>query len=302
MKKSFLIVAIFIVCRSAGFSQSCIPIPADTTSVWRIDYNFWEPTPWTFYGWEFRAYLAGDSTVDGKTYHVLNRSGVFTYEFFPVVTKTVFENIFYGMIRMEGSKLYGIKDYFEYLLFDFDAQAGDSLYLEYFNGIMPVVIQQVDTIVINGQNHRRYWLPDEPAGYFCARYFIEGIGHEFGLFEPIRTFEDYAYLNCYAEKGESIYIQDTMRCDFTIGIPETTVEKQQMKVYPNPAKGYFTIENTGGMHEDAYLTDITGKIVARYQLSKVLNNCSLTGLKPGIYFYQIGNNINGYHGKLIINN
>ena len=141
---------------------------------------------------------------------------------------------------------------------------------------------------------------------FCniiaGKYFIEGIGYEFGLFEPIRTFEDYAYLNCYAEKGESIYIQDTVRCDFTIGIPETTAAKKQLKVYPNPAKGYFTIENPGELHVDAYLTDINGKIVARYQLAQVVNNCSLTGLKPGVYFYHIGKNIKGNHGKLIISN
>lgn len=294
------ILSILLFLTQLSQAQTCLPIPMDPTSMWRIDYNYFEPEPWTFNGWEFRAFVAGDSVVNGQTYTLLKRSGIYTFQHSPVYTTTTFENSFYGLIRMEDSKLYVNYDGFEFFLFDYNAQAGDSLYSEYYgHGFMnPLIIQSVDTIQIDGVNHRRYWLP--VTSELDARFFIEGIGHEYGLLEPIHTFEDYAALYCYAENGNSIYIQDTLLCDFTIGIQDITPVKFEVSVYPNPACEQFTISLQNHTTGVVVLNDLSGRQVLEQQLTNKTTTLDVNGTKPGLYIYTIVCGNAEYMGKLII--
>lgn len=73
---------------------------------------------------------------------------------------------------------------------------------------------------------------------------------------------------------------------------EETIDPDELSenIFPNPATDYFIIRNPGNFeHADIFISDISGKVVARMNMSQVDAEIRVNSehLPPGIYFVQL---------------
>lgn len=89
--------------------------------------------------------------------------------------------------------------------------------------------------------------------------------------------------NFYNSKG---YV-----CNFFSGTPENEVPQTKFNVYPNPARQQLRIDlDRPVTNGDVVLYNITGQKVMQERLEKEKNTIGISGLNPGIYFYQLQEN------------
>jgi hypothetical protein len=70
-------------------------------------------------------------------------------------------------------------------------------------------------------------------------------------------------------------------------------------MFPNPAKTFFTIRSSFlALHPTLKLYDVTGNIVKSAELKGESNRISLDGIKNGVYFVKVGNEM--IREKLVI--
>ncbi|MBI1221775.1 MAG: T9SS type A sorting domain-containing protein [Bacteroidetes bacterium] len=78
---------------------------------------------------------------------------------------------------------------------------------------------------------------------------------------------------------------------FTVGHPlgQKLVIRPEMKVYPNPSKGLFTVSYTGQGSGQLRILDMNGKVInckAIEEMGLVQSTWNLNGIKPGIYLVE----------------
>ncbi len=77
------------------------------------------------------------------------------------------------------------------------------------------------------------------------------------------------------------------------------IQPSEISLYPNPAREYVFIKNLPSGTANLTISDVCGTVLYR---TKIENNeqVQLTGLKSGLYFYQIVGSTVRESGKLII--
>ena len=109
------------------------------------------------------------------------------------------------------------------VLYDFNAEVGDSWYCEIADYYpCHVTVDSVGSITWNGQTYRTQYvtgyIDDWPTPIMDGR-IIEGIGYEKGLFpEVIIDGPEYGYMRCYLVDGEMLYHEGDYDCDY---VPQT---------------------------------------------------------------------------------
>jgi hypothetical protein len=109
------------------------------------------------------------------------------------------------------------------VLYDFNAEVGDSWYCEIADYYpCHVTVDSVGSITWNGQTYRTQYvtgyIDDWPTPIMDGR-IIEGIGYEKGLFpEVIIDGPEYEYMRCYLVDGEMLYHEGDYDCDY---VPQT---------------------------------------------------------------------------------
>lgn len=190
----------------------------------------------------------------------------------------------------------------EKLLYDFSANAGDTVYNVYsdYASAEPVhneEILDVDSIAINGAYHRRLLL-------HLNFYWIEGIGCNGGLFESTYggTFAYVYKLDCFTKDSVPIYSSATGNCLLS-GVTELEAESNY-NLYPNPGKGLITLHYDAPLQNTATLNvyNATGACVFKTLLKQGIQQHSidLKQLGDGIYFYTITTASTMQTGKIIL--
>lgn len=188
----------------SGKAQSRFPIKA--TSVWRINYEF-PRYEWTTHAngdEEYKYFIGGDTLIGGKQYFKLMKSGVLFLD-----TPFKVENKYMGAIRDIENKYYFVEknSESERLLYDFDVTVGGNI-PDRDGTLRPVSeIELLD----NGRKKFTFDLMTVHCG--AANTVIEGIGWLGGLLEGnscsghpgVRG----AYLVCYSEEGQMVYLSPT---------------------------------------------------------------------------------------------
>ena len=207
-------------------------------------------------------------------------------------TKVMRGDSYYGAIRDSVGVQYFMPSLEEetYLLHNFNAEIGDTLYNVYdgHNEAGTFVVTDKDTINYYGVNRRTIELSDGPI-------WIEGIGSEDGLFQTISpgvsgitqclcmSFNDTIFWNRYGFNYELGSCADYM-----------TVEDQfndlKLTVYPNPSSGVFTVEPESEMIKlvDFSISDVAGKQIMNKSIS--MSNrfeIDLSNYPNGAYFLTI---------------
>ena len=105
--------------------------------------------------------------------------------------------------------------------------------------------------------------------------------------------ELYFELNTNGSSGTSAIVSFWVPSGVT-AIEEEVGSAAEVKVFPNPATDFVTIEtqNKGVLT----LSNILGEVVAEKTLSPGVNKLEIMNLSPGLYFYKVGENA----GKLIV--
>lgn len=299
MKRITLFVVAMAVLSGLS-SQDYIPFPPDSTSVWRLDEQWWNPDPFEITTFRRLIFQDGQTVFMDKIYNDFFASGdVTTYWSNGTTTTSTFSHSDYYSIRTDGSQVYVLLAYnTEYLLFDYEIQAGDTVpddwYIRDFC-YNPLVVGSIDSMLIGNRYHKRYNFPD-PGMNGTISWFIEGIGHNFGIVESACMTPDHGSdFVCYAENGESLWQVGDI-CDLTVDITEIQQTDFLFNISPNPTTGLISLEfeSQRESHISLQLFDITGRIFKNenWQINPGMNTkyLDLSGLKNGIYMIILNEN------------
>jgi hypothetical protein len=279
-----------------GNAQNFAPIGAK----WQYSMACWgNPYDCGYYSFE----VIRDTTLLGKSAKVISYS----------------EN---GLLRIDGQQiLYADSDKVYYwmnndfhLLYDFNAQAGDTLTLKmgpsFFTGgdtvgYYKMIVDSIGFTNISGGNYKTlfttslYYIDGNYSGAYW-RYFgeiIEKIGDVGFLFghSVFFNFIDYeGWIRCY-EDSVINYKPYPNSCDFITGITESNY-LEKITIFPNPANSilYLTFNLEALINTPYHIYDVLGKTFSLGILHQPL--IDISNLTNGLYFLNINNN---YHFKFI---
>lgn len=202
-------------------------------------------TPWPVeYLWEY--YAKGDTNINDIVYKkIYGRSLVTTQDPPPFIPNGDYH--LKGLIRDDTieKKVYAI-DLFgsgedfcpadeEFLMYDFSVEQGDTVGFCLLPDWETYMIDTIHQDVYNGFDTRRFQLLWMYENYF------EGIGSDYGLFEPFFIPIDkaasnplyYSYLYYYCRQAP---------CGLIVSVTDHQLSYNQIKIYPNPATSVLNIK------------------------------------------------------------
>ena len=101
------------------------------------------------------------------------------------------------------------------------------------------------------------------------------------------VFEDSVYYNLVAINGDDPKAFGELS-DYIIPTLHEWSNKNEIKIYPNPAREFFRIENSMQINLKMNIYDIYGQLIQTKLIFQNSNNeIKTTGLKPGIYFLRL---------------
>lgn len=278
-----------MLCARPGYSQVNYPIPQDSTSEWRIWTGQWDPLTSWYSNADQKVFVAGDTTINGRIYSRLVSSGMHSITYQGVTNSWPFEKAFYAFIRTDSACTYISLGDEEELLYDFTLQAGDTLPETMINW-NTVVVSSVDSVLVAGKYLKRFNIYDSINQDLMSNWYIEGIGHEFGLVEPMYMMLDNGnWFECYAENHLPVFPEGT-ECDLAVKLIEDVIHPDAFLVYPNPSRGAITIEYSSD-HPEMVRLMVAGNLGDilldhPWELDTGKNKISLelSAARPGLFF------------------
>ncbi|MEN9978479.1 MAG: hypothetical protein RLZZ569_1104 [Bacteroidota bacterium] len=240
--------------------------------------SFYQELPFGQIGWPYQLMEVTNFCVDGTDTLIGNNS----------YKKVIHcpEQVYHGAYRSENRKVYFVpKDSTnQYLLYDFSVDVGDTIpqvYFEYFYGdgmfLTDYVIDYIDTIIINGNPHKR-----------INNNWVEGIGNLQGfLLEPYFNISQYLVeLSCMSIDNALYYpMQGTDPCPMDLGVSDDLLNK--LVISPNPATERIAITGIESEFE-VIVRNIQGDKVLAQRMEN--NELEITQLAAGMYLLQIISN------------
>lgn len=279
MKKLALIL--FLTIPTGIIAQEFAPIGA----IWHNSQSSWIiPDLITYKTIE----SVSDTTIDGKICRVL-----IEVERLYSDTVATFTHYMYS----ENDSVFFFEDNAFHLLYDFGAQAGDTVVLDYFvtsDGTpLLMVVDSTGIININGEIRKLQYIS---CGDGLLIEFggpvIEGIGSSYFLFPtydgtvngPLRCYQD-DVVGLYINYFYSNYGWDYEECNQII----TDIKESEFVsgpiIYPNPSTNHIFIKNAT-QSSVFRITDVKGKLI-KQGLIEISREINIEELKNGLYFLQL---------------
>jgi hypothetical protein len=208
-------------------------------------------------------------------------------------------SVSYHYMYSENDSVFFYADNSFHLLYDFGANAGDTVILDYYttsNGSpLLMIIDSVSIIMINNQSKKiQYITCGDGIVIEFGQHVIEGIGSTSFMFPTLDASID-GPLRCYQDNNCGLFLSsfhpnygwNFQDCEEIItGINELN-SLEGMTVYPNPTKGFISVEN---IHQETEfkITDMNGKILLKGIVSES-NEINIENLSKGIYFIEFKN-------------
>lgn len=296
MKHSIFIILLFsVISIGSAFAQQYYPLVKDSASWNYVTVNL------ALYPWENDTYytnrygIFGDTIINSKSYKKVYYIDCFSQSF-DITTST-----YYGAVREDSlKKVYLNLNSVDYLQYDFQLSIGDTFHYE--DPLWPddLYVNNIDSILINGNYRKRYEVYPHYSGW--TGYWIEGIGNTASLFLylfPHGNFNN--YLSCYYENFDLIHDPYPQCCEFTTNI-ESINSNNNLVVFPNPTSKHLNIRFSNEENRVIQLYDCQSRLI----LSKSFDNCdvklSINDITSGIYILKIIENNSIIERKIIINN
>ncbi len=289
MKTPSLITVIFLFISMMINGQEYVPFPLEdaTWTVFVVTSCDNDGPPDTLL---LRYSLSGDTTVNDIVYtKLLVEKGD--------TVNPVFEPV--GGLREENKKVYFFGrdflgfDHQELLLYDFNAETGDTICHEPSYGPMQSIILDIDSFQIAGHYRKRYLVDNN---WFCHNpdYIIEGIGSVInGLMGHVTMIPTCGYHYwehvCYSERGQVLY-KNPSYSDCYAGVNLSHAESfddLKMQIVPNPFKEHLDIfiPDLGG-ELNLRIFDAQGKLMGEMKIVDARSQVNIDG-PPGIYILSI---------------
>jgi len=289
-----LLTLLFTISIISLVGQSYIPIPASSTSEWRVfTSHHYKKNPCIINN-DFRYFFNGDTIINSTTYSKLYKTGIwYLWGQNCDPTHNHYENSYIGAIRNDTGKVFYIANTLsnEILIYDFTLNIGDIPPYDFFVINNPQIIS-IDTIIINNKQHRRFFIDSVGSATFDSSYYIvEGIGNGNGLLE-VSHWESTAALLCYAENHIPIFPVGS-NCILNIGIEEVFEDENNIDIslFPNPANSQITFEFNKASKEQLFVSifNAQGQEVRAIEFESGINsqNVDISDLSSGVYFYRV---------------
>ena len=265
----------------------------------------WEQGSITNYtsGWVY--YLAGDTIYENTTYQQLRFRRILASEapVFVPPFELKEEDYLVGLIREE---LLSKKVFFldlsqfptpsEQLIYDFDVAVGDTVSLDFIEGI-PLVVQDIELVMLGSGEERRK-INFEVLDNCEGDYYIEGIGGGQGLLFPVGPcFESFSNLMCVQESNVLLYevpgilyedYQD-QACGLLLTNSKEIAPSEALNIYPNPLQDHLTIElgkQLSGKNSIAII-DAAGRMLLQQEWIEQATTIDLQHLMSGVYILRM---------------
>ncbi len=245
-------------------------------------------------------FINGDTSINTELYKKVFHSGRDrNYNW----TWTYWDHGYHGCYRNDlvNKKVYFIpKDSAdELLLYDFDLNINDTIPSSYVYDTSSspgaVVVDEIDSILINSTYLKRYHLTSTPGGI----HLIEGIGSDLGLFSPIKSdyFEHGYGLMCFKNIAEELYYDggDSSNCDLITDINNKYYINTSLSLYPNPSKNKITLQisNDDIRNIEAEIYDVHGKMFVSKKINSQTTDIDISSIAKGVYILKVycGNDV-----------
>lgn len=290
-----ILAAIFMLVLAQATSAQKVRISDPTNKcVISVFYNNGPRSGSDLFHWSF----SGTVNLGPHTYSKFDTGS--TYTPYKYIREDTTLNIVYGL-NSTGD---------EEILYDYNWQTGDSIGLISI-GIMRV--ESIDTVKINGYDHKVFNIVDQPNGAF-RQTIIEGFGnitYPFWRVAENASATPYATIVCFSNANGTPTVVETTPIQHqhfglslckSVGIASIKNETN-LSIYPQPAHNEFTIHLP---------TEVTGKLTITNNIEQTVYTYSIEdqesinikdiSLNAGVYYYHINssNTAVNYSGKLLI--
>jgi hypothetical protein len=279
MKKIILIIVLALPL--GVFSQEFAPIGA----IWHNSQSSWIfPDLITYKTIE----SVSNITINGKECKQL-------VEVERLYSDTV--NTFTHYMYSENDSVFFYKEDAFHLLYDFGAEAGDTVVLDYYltsDGTpLLMIIDSTATIDINGEERKlQYTTCGDGLSIGFGGPVIEGIGSTYFLF-PTYDGTVNGPLRCYQDEVIGLYINyfysnfgwDYEDCNQIITDIDDPGFSNVTVTYPNPSSNFIFVKNTNPSSEYRII-DINGNLIGQGKLD-LSGKINIQDLAKGIYILQL---------------
>lgn len=194
----------------------------------------------------------------------------------------------------ENDSVFFFKDGGFHLLYDFGAEAGDTIILDYFMNL-EMIIDSTGTIMVNDQERKIQYITSSNGLVFeFGDQIIEGIGSTSFMF-PTTDGDLDGPLRCYEDENTGLYINpfhpnsgwNHENCEEIITDVKENSGSESILIYPNPVSGIIRIENIDPM-TNCRIVNVKGETLIKRNISES-NEFNLTALPKGIFFIELKN-------------
>lgn len=257
---------------------------------WQTAYScYWGAWPMDYHN--IYDHISGETEIDGYTYKILHTT--------PNTQMTALREF----VRSEGKKIYAIdpETNTEELMYDFDAEIGDTLEVseDMYTGVL--VVESISTVIVNGEERKVFTVVDSESGnYPAAPVLIEGVGNSInGLFGYIFGWFDCGITPmCYSihnmtytwENAVGYTLENFTATEGVCALADKVddIRKVRLQIFPNPVGDYITIQNLSSSKTDYRILNSLGEIVLDGITQT--NTIELQNLAVGYYILLIGSN------------
>lgn len=152
-------------------------------------------------------------------------------------------------------------------------------------------IMDATTTDINGY----FTFNNLPVGTYTLHADIPGYGVTSQTIDVNATTSSFDVVLCTID---SINMIDM--CEINVTSVNDFSSKNEIRIYPNPAKNSLTISFENNNSSTIQIVDITGKIVLTKKLIKTIERLDISSLQNGMYFIKIQSNEKDFVQKLIV--
>lgn len=275
-----------------SFSQTYVPFPSESAHWNCLFWHQWEPEYYSLTNYQYLQ--QGDTILNGKSYK-------------KIFTKLVDEQepaVYIGGLREDSDKQIFFFpasinigpmvvhtfpcDTAEQLLYTFN-NLSIGMILPVNSNIATVKVMSIDSVLLGEKYRKRYEIQGNLM--FDTEYWIEGIGSTKDLLSPFTyEFEWHYFTLCYSDIN-TYYINspdgnDSCHYSTVIGIEE--FENYEIKVFPNPASDFLSIETpNSGVSINASIYSFQGTLLLRKEFVTSRTELDIRKLNSGIYYLLI---------------
>jgi len=290
MKKPTILI-LFCIWTSMAFSQVYYPLIEENRTWNVISVTLVGTFPWDTTYSTLTYEFVGDTIIDSNTYLKLYESN----EEFPDNW-----NLWCYMREDNEKRIWYRRDSDEeeMLMYDFSVEAGDSV-LVGLNEPVYLYVDSINEININQTDRKKYWLSCKTMPEYSETW-IEGIGSNKGVCwgGSVYIVGGWYWFLCMSENGELIYRNPNYESCYLIA-EINEIDKPVIKIYPNPVKNLFRIENIENIEiKSISLTKINGQIIKQFDPMKT--QLDISEVSSGLYFLKISYKNGKLTKKMII--